>query len=184
VVWRCVSRLEFGTKYCRQSPTIDEDRLHTAILRASNALAENKADIADTLRQGIQTAFCGKVDEAADAVSIQRRLNDLEKEVTDLMDMVLKGDGSIETYGDRFKEAADEQAALKARLRELGLQQAAMENADARLNEVFRIIQEMPIRMAEYDDTLTALIIDRIVVQSSDRIKIWFACGIEMEETL
>lgn len=184
IVWRCISRLEFGTKYCKESPTIDEDKLHAAILRTVNRLAENKDDVANTLRQGIRTAFCGKVDEAADVVSIQRRLNDLEKEVTDLMDLVLKGDGSIEAYGDRFKEAADEQAALKARLRELELQQTAVENADARLQEVIDIIHNMPIRMYEYDDTLTSLIVKRVTVQSADSIKVYFDCGVELEESL
>lgn len=29
IVWRCVSRLEFGTKYCRNSPTLDEDKYVT-----------------------------------------------------------------------------------------------------------------------------------------------------------
>lgn len=184
IVWRCINRLEFGTKYCKESPTIDEDKLHAAILRAVNRLAENKDDVANTLRQGIRTAFCGKVDEAADVVSIQRRLNDLEKEVTDLMDLVLKGDGSIEEYGDRFKEAADEQAALKARLRELELQQTAVENADARLQEVIDIIHNMPIRMYEYDDTLTSLIVKRVTVQGADSIKVYFDCGVETEENL
>lgn len=184
VVWRCISRLEFGTKYCKASPTIDEDKLHAAILRSVSRLAENKDDIVNTLRQGIRTAFCGKVDEAADVVSIQRRLNALEGEVTKLMELALEADGNIEAYGDRFKEAADEQAALKAKLRELELQQTAIENADARLQEVIGIIQNMPIRMYKYDDTLTGLIVNRIMVQNAGSIRIWFDCGIDMEETL
>lgn len=184
IVWRCINRLEFGTKYCKESPTIDEDKVHAAILRAVNRLVENKDDVANTLRQSIRTAFCGKIDEAADAVSIQRRLNDLEQEVTDLMDLVMKADGDIEAYGDRFKEVADEQAALKAKLVELDLQQTAMENADERLHEVIDIIQNMPIRMYEYDDTLTGMIVKRITVQSDGKIKIEFDCGIEKEERL
>jgi DNA invertase Pin-like site-specific DNA recombinase len=184
IVWRCISRLEFGTKYCKESPTIDEDKLHAAILRAVNRLADNKGDISNTLRQGIRTAFCGKVDEAADAVSIQRRLNALEGEVTKLMELALEADGDIETYGDRFKEAADEQAALKAKLREQELQQTVIENADARLQEVIEIIQNMPMQMNEYDDTLTAMIIKRITVQNAESVKVWFDCGIEMDEIL
>ena len=39
IVWRCVSRLEFGTKYCQHSPTLDEGRLHSAILAAMNEYA-------------------------------------------------------------------------------------------------------------------------------------------------
>ena len=36
IVWRCVSRLEFGTKCCHNSPTLDEGKLHQAIFAAVN----------------------------------------------------------------------------------------------------------------------------------------------------
>ncbi len=182
IVWRCISRLEFGTKYCKESPTIDEFKLHAAILRAVNKLAENKEDIAKTLRQGIRAAFCGKAADATDAVSIQRRLSALQSEVDKLMELAMT-DG-METYGKRFKEVADEQAALKAKLEELELQQTTMENADSRLREVIGIIQNMPMQMNEYDDTLTAMIIKRVRVQGAGGIKVYFDCGIELEESL
>ena len=59
IVWRCVSRLEFGTKYCHTSPTLDEDKLHRAILEAINGLdqtgqeiTEEFLDIASLVQQG------------------------------------------------------------------------------------------------------------------------------------
>jgi len=36
-VWRCVSRLDYGKKFCTQSPTLDEEPLQQAILAAVNA---------------------------------------------------------------------------------------------------------------------------------------------------
>ena len=36
IVWRCISRLDHGKKYCSESPTIHEDKLHRAILKAVN----------------------------------------------------------------------------------------------------------------------------------------------------
>lgn len=36
VVWRCVSRLDYGRKYCHDSPTLDEGPLQQAILDAIN----------------------------------------------------------------------------------------------------------------------------------------------------
>ena len=39
VVWRCISRLEFGTKYCQHSPTISEEALHQAILQCVHSAA-------------------------------------------------------------------------------------------------------------------------------------------------
>ena len=46
IVWRCVSRLEFGTKYCHASPTLDENKLHNAILNAMNEYAAIRQEVA------------------------------------------------------------------------------------------------------------------------------------------
>ena len=45
VVWRCISRLEFGTKYCQHSPTISEEALHQAILQCIQKVVGDKEDI-------------------------------------------------------------------------------------------------------------------------------------------
>ena len=45
IVWRCVSRLEFGTKYCHNSPTLDESKLHSAILAAMNECAAIRQEV-------------------------------------------------------------------------------------------------------------------------------------------
>ena len=37
VVWRCVSRLDYGKKYCHYSPTLDEIPLQQSILAAINS---------------------------------------------------------------------------------------------------------------------------------------------------
>ncbi len=39
-VWRCVSRLENGTKYCKNSPTMEESALQEAIMAGINALMQ------------------------------------------------------------------------------------------------------------------------------------------------
>ncbi len=42
----------------------------------------------------------------------------------------------------------------------------------------------MPMQMNEYNDTLTAMIIKRIAVQNAESVKVWFDCGMEMDESL
>ena len=44
IVWRCVNRLEYGTKFCSHSPSIPEEELHQAILKAVQNLAANFTD--------------------------------------------------------------------------------------------------------------------------------------------
>ena len=39
IVWRCVNRIEYGTKFCGNSPSIPEEELHRAILKAIQGLA-------------------------------------------------------------------------------------------------------------------------------------------------
>ena len=42
VVWRCINRVEFGKRYCGDSPSIPEEVLHHAILEAIRSLVQNR----------------------------------------------------------------------------------------------------------------------------------------------
>ncbi len=48
-VWRCVSRLDYGKKFCTQSPTLDEEPLQQAILAAVNAVMLDRDTLARQL---------------------------------------------------------------------------------------------------------------------------------------
>ncbi|MCL2298772.1 MAG: recombinase family protein, partial [Firmicutes bacterium] len=39
IVWRCINRLDYGTKYCKKSPTLEEGTIQNAIVRAITDLA-------------------------------------------------------------------------------------------------------------------------------------------------
>jgi hypothetical protein len=184
IVWRCVSRLEFGKKYCKESPTMDEYRLHTAILNAINQIVENRDEIISTLKHSLKVAINGRDDGVAEAFTIQRRLDELDVILTNLIELSAKSDASADYFDERFQEVTDEQKALKKQLRDMEQQQVIMANADARLNEVFEIIEKMPLRMDEYDDALAALIIERVTVASANSVKVRFVCGIELEISL
>ena len=54
IVWRCVSRLEFGKKYCHNSPSMAEDKLHTAILTVLNRVVEASDGLQDELAETLR----------------------------------------------------------------------------------------------------------------------------------
>ena len=56
-VWRCENRLRSGTRYCKDSPTIEESVLHKAILQAINQVLENKGDFVQTFRKNVVSAL-------------------------------------------------------------------------------------------------------------------------------
>ena len=49
-VWRCLSRLDNGSRYCKRSPSIHEDKLHRAILSAINEYYDCKDSIKELLK--------------------------------------------------------------------------------------------------------------------------------------
>ena len=57
IVWRCLSRLEHGKKYCPESPTIKEEQLHKAIIHAINNYYSCRNDIARILKANIGTVL-------------------------------------------------------------------------------------------------------------------------------
>ena len=38
IVWRCISRLDYGKKLCKDSPTLMECDIHTAVVAAMNEM--------------------------------------------------------------------------------------------------------------------------------------------------
>ena len=45
IVWRCVSRLDHGTKYCKESPSMEETALQRAIIEAINSSMDDHFDM-------------------------------------------------------------------------------------------------------------------------------------------
>lgn len=43
IVWRCISRLEHGRKYCKESPTLHEAPLHAAVMDAVSEVVDHEA---------------------------------------------------------------------------------------------------------------------------------------------
>ncbi len=54
IVWRCVSRVDYGSKYCHDSPTLDEEPLHRAILDAINSAVKDKDNIIYNLKSAME----------------------------------------------------------------------------------------------------------------------------------
>ena len=50
IVWRCVSRLDYGKKYCHASPTMDEGPLQEAIMAAVNTRMPQKMDVVTQIK--------------------------------------------------------------------------------------------------------------------------------------
>ena len=109
-MWRCVSRLDYGKKYCHSSPTLDEVPLQQAIIAALNTVLP---DLDGRIRQITEALEAEVIPFPGSGMSlgdIDRRLTELEAQFQRLLEKA--ADDPI-AYGDQFKEILDEQTALK-----------------------------------------------------------------------
>lgn len=92
IVWRCVSRLEFGKKYCHESPSIEEDKLHTAILTALNRVIEASNGLQEELTETLQMV-CAQEGDGDNMLELEFELETLTARQNTLLDQALANMG-------------------------------------------------------------------------------------------
>ena len=110
VVWRCVSRLDYGKKYCHNSPTLDEAPLQQAILAALNTAMADKNSLIRQITDAMETEIIPFPGGTMSLGDIECRLRVLEQQFQTLLE---KATDDPAAYGGQFKEILDEQTAFK-----------------------------------------------------------------------
>lgn len=179
VVWRCISRLEYGKRYCHNSPTVDEYKLHTAIVEAINRILEDKDEIMTAVTEAIRAAF--RADESVEnTAALEKRLKDLKAELDSLLKAAMKADANSTELDSEFRRIADEQLRISEMLRQQALEHDAEESENVRLREILRSIQETPAALTKYDDMLVRRIVESVTLDSKEQITVSFGCGVEV----
>ncbi|MDE7194122.1 MAG: recombinase family protein [Oscillospiraceae bacterium] len=83
IKWRCINRIQYGKKKCHNSPTIDEQALHKAIVSATNEFCEVKDDVAKTLRESITDVLDPNLNGSVQAA--QQRIDGLAHNIDELI---------------------------------------------------------------------------------------------------
>ena len=181
-VWRCINRLDYGKKYCHESPTVEETTLHEAIMRAIQKTAQMNIDVLKTLKLHIGMALNGE--ESVDKTfEIQVRIAEIDAEFSAMLKTI-----SSDTVGEfdenKVRELMDEKSELQRQLADITETKQKRETTESRLDEIFTVIEGLKNRPMEYDDQVVRQIIECIVVESKDRIKVIFIGGLEVTEEL
>jgi hypothetical protein len=169
IVWRCISRLEFGTEYCHASPTLDESKLHSAILSAMNRLAADRQEIRDATMDLVQQAksFCDR--SGGQTAQLKQRLRDLTAQQDDLLERVLEN-MSDKDLTAQLKALATEKESLIAQIKDAQREAEDLEDETQRLDEIQACLTEHAAGFTEYDDALARQVIERITVQDTETI--------------
>ena len=173
IVWRCVSRLEFGTKYCHDSPSMDEDKLHQAILEGINEFVQAGQGLGDELLDLASIVQQGGSADGIDPLTLRNRLDALTAQQAELLDKVLE-DMENEELNAQLKATMEEKQAILGRLGALQQDEEQRAGQEARLRELAEWLKKQRSEFTEYDDTITRRYVERITVVDAETIRIKF----------
>ena len=183
VVWRCINRLEYGTKYCKESPTIEEYILQDAIIKAICGFVEDKDELIDTLKHSLRVALDAE-DDTIDTATVNARIEELDSVMMDLVELSSRSSASADYFDVKFKEISDERTELQNKMRDHEHRQVIAQNNNARMKELFEILEQANFNLNEYDEALAKQLIAKVTIVSAEKIQITFKGGFEVEQAL
>ena len=183
IVWRCVSRLEFGTKYCHGSPTLDEEKLHQAILEALNEFAQTNSEVKEDMLNFTRLVWAGQEADGTSLISLKQHLGGITAEQALLLDRVLENMNDPDLNA-QLKALMDEKQAVQEQIQAMEQEAAQSENRMSRMAELREWMAKLGVN-TEYNDEQVRMAVERITVVDAETIQIKFRYpGLEMDKKL
>ena len=178
IVWRCLSRLEHGKKYCPESPTIKEEQLHRGILRAINNYYSCRNDIVRILKANIGSVLeCQGQEEI---LSVEKRLKEIDQARTDLVNLIASGGCDEDKLDSEFAKLYAEEQGLSERLTMLKSQNKTSEETQAKLDKIMDMIEHEKFELETFDNVLIRKLIECVKILSKTEILVIFKGGYEV----
>ncbi len=179
IVWRCISRLEHGKKYCPDSPTIKEEKLHRGIIQAINNYYCCRDDIARILKANIGSVLeCQGQEEI---LATEKRLKEIDIARNDLIMLIASGGCDEDTLDSEFSKLYQEEQQLSERLEILKSQNKTSAETQAKLNKIMDMIEHEKFELETFDNVLIRKLIECVKVLNKTEILVIFKGGYEVK---
>lgn len=181
IVWRCSSRLDYGSRYCKHSPTMEEGALQRAIMAAVNSMMEDKtrlvAAISDAIRSGLAPDATGFLTAAA----IDEELTRLDQEFQELLQYAAENGGYMD-YAEKFKAISERMGALREQKALILEAQQADLAVNGRIQQAEELLNSASPEITEWDEELIRQAVETVKVLSDHEILVCLRGGIEIRQ--
>ena len=177
-MWRCISRLDHGSRYCHNSPTIHEEPLHKAIVKAINDFYNCHEDIAKLLKESAVSVLSGLADN--EIQSIEKRLKEIDKARNDFVDLIATGACGADSLDNEFAQLFAEEEKLSEKLLALRSQNQDSAETHSRLENELREIENTRFELDRFNDIIIRKVIECIKVLSKTEVLVIFKGGFEV----
>ncbi len=180
-VWRCEDRLKLGKKStCIHSPTLKEDDLHKAIMKAINSIIDNKEDFISRFRNNVLEVISNYMEESY-IKQYDEQINILQNQMLNLIERNAKFRAVSKDYDNEYKLLHDKIESLKqANVDEMKSNHIYEEKID----KANVILYNINPKLLTFDQELVKRLIESIKVKRNNEIEIRFYSGIVVNEKL
>ena len=181
--WRCISRLDYGKRYCHDSPTLRELPLQNAILSAINEAMSEKPVLLDRIKSAMSLELLPIQGQAMSLADIERRLAQLNEQFQCLLAEAIDTDDK-EACNAQFAEILTEQTALKEQKEEILQSSADADRVCTRMKQAEQAIEDTASTITEWNENAVRQLVERVAVLSSDEVLVRIKSDAEIKQRL
>ena len=151
-------------------------------MAAIQQTAQQNMDALQALKTHIGVAL-GAAEKEGNTVEIEFRIVQIDAEFKSMIDTVSADtmDGLDE---NRIQQLIAEKNELQAKLGEITEERGRQQTVQDRLETIYAVLDGLKNHPMTYDDEEVRQLIDCVVVESKDRIKVVFCGGLQVEQPL
>ncbi len=179
-VWRCLNRLENGTRICKHSPTFWEEDIQDAVVAAMNEQLDRQR-AKETLKQSLFTALATNESEMT-LPAVESQIKALQERQIELIGLATAEGAKFEDYDEEIGHVNEEKLRLLGIRAELEMAEQNNSAFDHRMEEIDVALDQESGMIEEYDDIRTRQLISSIKVLSKEHLLIRFKDGVETEQ--
>ena len=178
-----MSRLNYGTKYCHDSPTIKEEPLQAAILAAINSAMSARPALLDRIKNAVSLELLPVLGQTMSLADIECRLAQLDEQFQQLLAEAIDAEDK-EACNAQFAKILAEQTSLKKQKEEILQSSADAGRVCTRMKQAEQALDAAASTLTEWSETAVRQIVERMTVLSADEILVRLKGGAEIKQTI
>ena len=151
-------------------------------MNAVQRVANENFDLSERLKR-LVAAGAIFTENSDEETKITIKIAEIEKEFNDMLNSI-SSENAEEFDENRAKQLIEEKNALEEKLAGFTEKRQKSENESNRIEEIVTVVDSLKNHPLEYDDKFVRQLIEKVIVESKERIKVIFKGGLEVEESL
>ena len=176
-MWRCVSRLDYGKKYCHNSPSMEEGALQQAILNAINSRMSPKEELAEQITDAMRL----EIAPSGGAASLGQIKNNIEV-LTQEFDRLLEQNTMASESERRFAEIARQLTKLRKQQEAVSYNLRNNAAELARTNAIEKTLDQAEHHITQWSEEVIRQIVHTVRVISADQIQVILYDGTQIDQ--